>query len=92
MHKIKNMPEKLPKAIKQLFPVNMPKYGSQYDENSDWLATYGNENFRSSIFYKGPILSISEHNLQMTTPSSFFSINIYKKSVKQGLNRPTKFR
>ena len=85
MHKIKNMPEKLPKAIKQLFPANMPKYGSQHDENSDWLATYGNENFRSSIFYKGPILSISEYNLRMTTPSSLFSINIYKKSVKQGL-------
>ena len=85
MHKLKYMPSLLPKSITQLFPENIPQYGTYYDENRDWLTTYSQQFFRTSIFFKGPLLAITEHNLQMTIPSSLFSINIYKRSVKEVL-------
>ena len=85
MHKLKNMPSTLPESIIKLFPDNMPTYLSNYDENASWLSTYNKPHFRSSVFYKGPILAITEQNRQITCPSSIFSINIYKKAAKRVL-------
>ena len=86
MHKINNMPSSLPQSIVQLFPNNMPNFGSDLEANEDWLAVYNQSDFRRSIFYKGPILAISRHNINnIRCPSSIFSINIYKKSAKRVL-------
>ena len=84
MHKIKNMPSLLPKSIVQLFPADIPKYKTSHEDNMDWLAIYNQPYLRSSIFYKGPILAISEDNVsRITCLPSIFSINIYKKSAKR---------
>ena len=85
LHKIKNMPSKLPKSIRELFPTNIPDYGTTHEQNSDWLTTYSKKYLSSSIFYKGPLLAVTEHNVTVTCPSSLFSINIYKKSAKEGV-------
>ena len=85
MHKLKNMPSTLPESIIKLFPDNMPTYLSNYDENASWLSTYNKPHFRSSVFYKGPILAITDQNMQITCPSSIFSIRIYKKAAKRVL-------
>ena len=58
-------------------------YLSNYEENASWLSTYNKPHFRSSVFYKGPILAITDQNMQITCPSSIFSINIYKKATKE---------
>ena len=60
MHKLKSMPHLLPRSIKELFPDNIPKFGSSYEENAEWLSIYSGLNLRPSIFYKGPILAITE--------------------------------
>ena len=75
----------LPELIIQLFPDNMPTYLSNYEENASWLSTYNKPHFRSSVFYKGPILAITDQNMQITCPTSIFSINIYKKAAKRVL-------
>ena len=85
LHKVNYMPSQLPRSIVQLFPKNMPKYASSYEENTDWLKTYSQQVFRPSVFYNGPMLFITEHNIKMTSPSSLFSINIYKKSLRSEL-------
>lgn len=85
MHRVRNMPGTLPKSILELFPDNIPSYLSSHDVNATWLSTYNTVEFRSSIFYKGPILSITEQNKEITCPSSIFSINIYKESAKRVL-------
>ena len=41
--------------------------------------------FRTSLFYKGPMLSISPINSIITIPKSLFSIKIYKNSAKREL-------
>ena len=82
MHKVKNMPNLLPSSIRQLFPQDMPEYESNFEANINWLQIYNQTDFRSSVFYKGPILSITEHNIRITCPSSLFNVRIYKNLVK----------
>ena len=79
------MPSLLPKSIKELFPSNIPSLISTYDDCADWLSTYNNCTFRSSIFYKGPMLSITKQNTAITIPSSIFSLNVFKNSAKREL-------
>ncbi|KAL5253023.1 hypothetical protein ACHWQZ_G015697 [Mnemiopsis leidyi] len=85
MHKVKNMPGLLPNSIKALFSVNIPITNSTYENCEEWLSTYNTPTFRQSIFYKGPMLSITEHSNTITIPSSLFSINIFKNSAKREL-------
>ena len=85
LHKVKHMPSLLPKSIKELFPNNIPSLISTYDDCADWLSTYNNSTFRPSIFYKGPMLSITKQNTAITIPSSIFSLNVFKNSAKREL-------
>ena len=85
MHKINNMAGLLPTSIRDLFTSDRPKHGTSYDDNINWLSTYSQPDLRASVFYKGPILAITEHNTRITCPSSIFSISIYKKSAKRVL-------
>ena len=83
MHKIKNFPHTVPRSIKNLFPNNIPTFNSNLDNSSEWLSTYGNSVFRQSIFFKGPLLAITETNVNITCLPSLFSINIYKSNAKR---------
>ena len=85
LHKINNMTSLLPKSIVELFPSNLPKNGTSYEDNIDWLTIYSQAGLRASVFYKGPILSITEHNRNITSLASLFSLNIYKKSATRVL-------
>ena len=86
LHKVKHMPSLLPNSIVQLFPENLPEYKSSHEDNELWLATYSQPYLKNSVFYKGPILAITDENVTgITCPSSLFSINIYKKSSKRVL-------
>ena len=83
MHKIKHFPLTLPKSIIGTMPANLPTVGSDHVTSADWLELYSNVNYRSSIFYKGPLLAISSHNTNITTLPTLFSIKLYKASVKR---------
>ena len=88
MHKIKHFPSTVPKSIKNLFPDidNLPSFQSTYEESEGWLNTYGGPTFRSSIFFKGPLLSISETNkCILVNLSSLFSLKVYKAASKRKL-------
>ena len=85
LHKINNMSSLLPRSIVELFPSNMPKHGTSYEDNIDWFTTYSQPGLRTSVFYKGPILAITEHNANITCLTSLFSASIYKKSAKRVL-------
>ena len=86
LHKIKYMPSTLPKSIVELIPDNIPSYGSNFEDNTDWLSIYNQPLFRKSVFYKGPILAITKENIEnITSPPSLFSSSIYKKEAKRTL-------
>ena len=77
------MPSKLPKSILELFPANTPDIGTTHEQNLDWLSTFSQKYLSASIFYKGPLLAVTDHNLSVTCPSSLFSLSIYKKNAKR---------
>ena len=83
MHKMKYFPETVPSSMKKLFPSNIPTYDSDHVSSADWLEEYGCRIFRSSIFFKGPLLAITETNANITSLPSLFSINIYKSNCKR---------
>ena len=86
MHKIKNFPNTIPNSIKSLLPNNIPTLESDHESSAAWLDTYGSPIFRSSIFYKGPILYLQESNINnIISPPSLFSLNIYKSNAKREL-------
>ena len=78
LHQVRNMSSLLPKSISQLFPPITPKLGTTHEQNLDWASIYSQTNLMSGIFYKGPMLAVSEHNARITCPSSIFSINIQR--------------
>ena len=86
MHKMKYFPNTVPDFIRSLFDENTPTYESTYENSEAWLGTYGSRAFRSSIFCKGPILAISDTNVNdITSAPSLFSLNIYKSNAKRVL-------
>ena len=86
MHRLKYFPDTIPKSVRNLFPNDTPSYGYSNDDYASWLDTYGTQTFRPSVFFKGPLLAISDTNKEiLTNLSSLFSLKIYKTGVKQKL-------
>ncbi len=85
MHKIKHISTLVPESVKNLMPDNIPLIGSTHESCSEWLGIYGTSHFKSSVFFKGPLLNINQLNINATSLPSLFSINIYKSNVKRVL-------
>ncbi len=85
LHRIKHSPGSVPHNIRHIFPDNMPTINSDHTTANVWLGYYSSTYFRSSVFYKGPLLSIYADNAAITTLPSLFSINIFKSTVKRQL-------
>ena len=85
MHKINNFPRLLPASINETIPKNIPNVGDNFDNSQQWIENYGQPLYNKSISFKGPLLAISQHNIDATTLPSLFNFKIYKKSVKSML-------
>ena len=85
MHKVKNMPQLVPKNISQAFPADIPTKLSDHTSACSWLQLYGKRHFQNSIFYKGPLLSVYADKADVTTLPTLFSINLFKTSAKKML-------
>ena len=85
MHKSDHFPNSLPLSIRSIIPTNAPTPESDHENAADWLAVYGEANYRSSIFFKGPLLAISSQNSDALTPACFISLKVYKNAVKHML-------
>ena len=87
LHKIQNYPSLLPISIRKTIPADSPIAGSTHESCENWLEIYNTSYFNKSVFFKGPILlsgtKINE-NLSLT---SYISIKLYKKNVKDALRK-----
>ena len=83
MHKIKHLPTTLPISINNTIPSNIPDLGATHETNQEWLNLYGNNYYRKTIFFKGPLIAISDSNISITTLPTLFSLKIYKNSAKR---------
>ena len=85
LHRIKHFTGTVPLNIRQTFPDNIPTVNSDHTTASTWLNHYDSSYFRSSIFYKGPLLSINAVKANVSTLPTLFSINLYKSAAKRML-------
>ena len=83
MHKIKKFPDKIPQSIGATISPNAPVCGSNYETCEEWLNHYGTNVFRSSFFFKGPLIYSDPSTLLLETPTALLSINAYKSNVKR---------
>ena len=82
MHKAHNFPSSLLQSIRETVPDNAPTIGSNHDNCSAGLQKFGQASYTSSIFGKGPLLTILATNIKLTTLQSILSLTIYKNSLK----------
>ena len=88
MHKIKNVPNLLPTSIKTIIPPSAPIFNGHDLSLScvtTWSEKYGQHPYSNTLFYKGPLLAMSQCNINATSLPSLFNINIYKNSIKSML-------
>ena len=85
IHKVRHFPLSLPRSLRDTIPVHAPIPGSTHETCEVWLSTFNNPQFRSSLFYKGPTLSIIPDIALLTTPGSLLKIKTYKSNVKSFL-------
>ena len=89
MHRVNHFPNSYPQSIVQTIPSNAPCAGSDHNHNYNncvaWLDTYGNTGYRTSVFYKGPLLTLTPHYIDSLTTASFLSYKSHLNIVKQKL-------
>ena len=56
MGKIHSFPSLLPPSIISTIPTSSPVPGSTYENCENWLLAYNNCVYRTSVFFKGPML------------------------------------
>ena len=85
MHKCLHFPNTLPISIKNLIPETVPKYNDNIDDCSSWVEKYNTPIFRSSFFYKGHLLAITNENFDSISSTNVLSIEVYKTYIKEML-------
>lgn len=85
LHKVRNFPLILPISVKNTVAENSPVPGSTFESSQEWLASYNNHIYNSSVFFKGPLLAMIPEISNLITPACLFSIKAYKCSIKRHL-------
>ena len=86
IHKVRHFPNSLPGPLCKCIPNNSPVPGSDHETAEAWLNVYDNMHYRTSFFFKGPMLSTMKEFLDIA-PASFHKIKIYKSEIKSALLR-----
>ena len=83
IEKIRNFSSTIPESVKSIISPSAPDNKSNYESCSDWLAAYNTNIYRTSIMFKGPLLSRVENFSEIIACNiTIFSI---KKRLKQEL-------
>jgi hypothetical protein len=87
MHKIFcfNTPSIVPPAVRGTIPPNVPRHGSDHVSCQQWLAEYGSTHYRTSIFFKGPVLCNDQKYTDLCTPTALLSVKVFKNNTKRML-------
>ena len=84
MHKINNFERLLPISIRETIANDAPSRGSDHVTCQGWLAEFGTNSYRNSLFFKGPLLYIDPACSQLlSSPTSILSVNAYKTNLKR---------
>ena len=85
IHKIRYIPSLLPKSIRQVIADDAPVPGSTYETSNSWLNLYGDNAYRKSVFFKGPLLTINPDFIDIIYPKILVDIKITKRKLKSAM-------
>ena len=85
MHRVNHFPASYPSSITETIPDNVPTKASDHNSCQEWLNKYSNVGFRSSIFFKGPLLAVTDQYYSTLTPASYMTFKAHKISTKSKL-------
>ena len=84
MHRIINFPESVPPSVRATIAKDAPRSGDDHESCHYWLQLYNNISFKSTMFYKGPLIYADtkyEHLISIATLMSFKSYRNKAKSL-----------
>ena len=82
MEKVHNYPSLLPLSILRTISHDSPVPGSNHETCENWLNVYNNFLYRSSIFFKGPLLFADSELNDNLPPVSSLNIKTYRAKLK----------
>ena len=83
MHRIIHFPTSYPTSICSLISIaDMPNSSSDHNSCQEWVTKYSGFGYSSSIFYKGPLVTLSDPYIKALTPASYVTFYAHKHSVK----------
>ena len=83
MHRVNGFPSSLPPSILHTIPADIPTIGSDHTSCTEWLIRYNSLSYRASLFFKGPLLAITQHFQNTLTVSSYLSYKSHLLSTKK---------
>ena len=84
IHKIRHVPQALPQSVRLTGAENAPLPGAT-NTCFEWLQNHNNHFCIRSVFYKGPLLSITPQIAELTTLPALINPNIYRSNVRREL-------
>ena len=82
IRKIRNFHSLLPPPIVATISQESPVIGSTHVTCENWLKFYDNYLYRTSVFYKGPLLVMGSKLEENLSPASYITMKCYKKNIK----------
>ena len=83
MNKIHNHPHLLPTSVNNTISTDSPSPLSPTDYNSNWYSQYSSTSYKTSAFFKGPLLY--SNIMSGNTELNITTLNYYKRTVKSYL-------
>ena len=86
MHRIHFYKSSLPPSVSALIPTSAPCPSDNRDHtlHKEWLDTYNTVVFRDSIFFKGPLLTMTTENEQLLgNKCNMTNLHKYKQSLRK---------
>ena len=85
MNKIANFPRTLPSSVSSTIPDSAPSrlFPATHETCTAWLDKYNTQNYRTSVFFKGPLMYIDQAVDRVITPKSVQSVKAFKTESKR---------
>lgn len=87
MEKIRKFPETMPESIRTTIHPEAPDHNSTFDTCTNWLSKFNTNIYRTTVFFKGPLLSILENFSTISKESKNCSVISFKRKIKAELLR-----
>ena len=85
IQKVHHFPMLLPPSIAATIPKDSPTQNSTFESSAAWLEKYDNNNYRKSIFYKGPLLVKSSGLEENLSAAGQVNIKTYKNDIRHSI-------